>query len=135
MYRLVPCIPIFRGFFIKSAKRMCICDYVKNHIGTFWNLCFDVKKGYKQIIVLDSPKTYCYQQSTLFLDITNCQSFKTKTSLKLEKLDNCRFDLRILIKILAGYLNCILAYVKKHHFLTSFRHMLLKLRIFPISKM
>ena len=77
---------------------MCICDYVKNHIGTFWNLCFDVKKGYKQIIVLDSPKTYCYQQSTLFLDITNCQSFKTKTSLKLEKLDNCRFDLRILTK-------------------------------------
>ena len=22
-------------FFIKSAKRMCICDYVKNRIGTF----------------------------------------------------------------------------------------------------
>ena len=37
MYRFFPCIPIFRGFFflIKSAKRMCICDYVKNRIGTF----------------------------------------------------------------------------------------------------
>ena len=36
MYRLVPCIPIFRDFvFIKSAKRMCIYDYVKNGIGTF----------------------------------------------------------------------------------------------------
>ena len=35
MYRLVRCIPIFKGdFFIKSAKRMCVCDYVKNHIGT-----------------------------------------------------------------------------------------------------
>ena len=28
MYRLVSCIPIFRVFFIKSAKKMCICDYV-----------------------------------------------------------------------------------------------------------
>ena len=45
MYRLFPCIPIFRGFFIKSAKRMCICDYVKNRIGTFSNLCFGGKKG------------------------------------------------------------------------------------------
>ena len=34
MYRLFPCIPIFRGFFIKSAKRMCIYDCVKNRIGT-----------------------------------------------------------------------------------------------------
>ena len=60
MYRLVPCIPVFRGFFFnKSAKRMCICNYVKNCIGTFQNLCFDVKKGYKQIIVLDHCKTHC----------------------------------------------------------------------------
>ena len=36
MYRLFPCIPIFRGsFFIKSAKKMRIYDYVKNRIGTF----------------------------------------------------------------------------------------------------
>ena len=28
MYRLVPFIPDFRGFFIKSAKMMCICEYV-----------------------------------------------------------------------------------------------------------
>ena len=35
MCMLFPCIPIFKGvFFIKSAKRMCIGDYVKNHIGT-----------------------------------------------------------------------------------------------------
>ena len=34
MYRLFPCLPIFRGFLIKSVKRMCICDYVKSHIGT-----------------------------------------------------------------------------------------------------
>ena len=59
MYRLVPCIPIFRGFFIKSAKRMCICDYVKNRIGTCKKCVFWFEKGYKQIIALDSPKTYC----------------------------------------------------------------------------
>ena len=34
MCRLFPCIPIFRGFLLKSVKRMCICDYVKNRIGT-----------------------------------------------------------------------------------------------------
>ena len=38
---------------------MCICDYVKNRIGSFYNLCFDVKKGYKWINVLGSCKTNC----------------------------------------------------------------------------
>ena len=33
MYRLFPCIPIFSELFsIKSAKRVCICGYVKNRI-------------------------------------------------------------------------------------------------------
>ena len=59
MYRLFPCIPIFRGFFIKSAKRMCICDYVKNRIGTCKKIVFQFEKGYKQIIALGSPKTCC----------------------------------------------------------------------------
>ena len=27
--------PFLGGFFIKSAKRMCTYDYVKNRIGTF----------------------------------------------------------------------------------------------------
>ena len=66
MYRLFPCIPIFRVFlffYIKSAKRMCICDYVKNRIGTCSNLRFGGKKGYKQIITLDSPKTYCFRDT------------------------------------------------------------------------
>ena len=35
MCRLFPRTPIFRGvFLIKSAERMCICDYVKNRIVT-----------------------------------------------------------------------------------------------------
>ena len=50
MYRLVPCIPILRGFFfMKNAKKMCICEYVIFGVDTFGNLCFDLKKGYKQI--------------------------------------------------------------------------------------
>ena len=61
MYRLVPYIPFFSGFFIKSAKRMCICDYVKNRIGTCKKCVSQFEKGYKRVIVLDSPKTYCYQ--------------------------------------------------------------------------
>ena len=46
MYRLVPCIPILGGG-IKSAKRMCICDYVKNRIGTCKKCVFRFEKGYK----------------------------------------------------------------------------------------
>ena len=66
MYRLFPCIPIFRVFlffYIKSAKRMCICVYVKNRIGTCSNLRFGGKKGYKQIITLDSPKACCFRDT------------------------------------------------------------------------
>ena len=65
MYRLVPCIPIFKGFFfIKSAKRMYICDYVKKRIDTFKNLCFDVKKRYERINVLGC-KTNCFVDAFL----------------------------------------------------------------------
>ena len=36
MYRLFPCIPIFRwGGLIKSAEKMRIYDHVKNRFGTF----------------------------------------------------------------------------------------------------
>ena len=42
MYRLFPCIPIFRGEgLLKSVKEMCMCGWVKNRIVTcekcmFW---------------------------------------------------------------------------------------------------
>ena len=63
MYRLVPCIPIFReSFLIKSAKRVCICDYVKNHIGTCKKCVFQFEKVYKRVSVLDSRKTYCLRE-------------------------------------------------------------------------
>ena len=39
---------------------MCICDYVKNCIGT---LRFDVKKNHKQVNVLGSYKKYCLNSS------------------------------------------------------------------------
>ena len=38
---------------------MFLCDYVKNRIGTCKKCLFWFEKGYKQIIALDSPKTYC----------------------------------------------------------------------------
>ena len=48
MCSLFPCIPIFKGvFLLLSVKKICICDYVKNRIGTCENLCFSGKKGYK----------------------------------------------------------------------------------------
>ena len=45
-------------FFIKSTKRMCICGYVKNRIGTCKNVFFLCEKRYKRITVLGSPRTY-----------------------------------------------------------------------------
>ena len=61
MCRLFPCIPIFSGvFLIKKCKKMCMCVDVKNHIVTCENLYFGEKKGYKLILKLGSPKTYCY---------------------------------------------------------------------------
>ena len=51
MYRLVLCIPIFSGFFfIKSAKRMCICDYVKIALVLVKNVFFDLKKGISGLV-------------------------------------------------------------------------------------
>ena len=67
MYRSVPCILILGGFFIKRAKKMCICDFVKDCTGTFKNLCFDVKKEYKRISAPDSCKTYCLPDTFIVL--------------------------------------------------------------------
>ena len=70
---------------IKSAKRMCIYDYVKNRIGTFQNLCFDVEKGYKRINVLNSPKTYCCAGNVF---CSNSEDFAEELHFKL----NFRFQ-------------------------------------------
>ena len=43
---------------------MCICKYFIFGIDTF--LCFDLKKGYKQVIALGSSKTYCYARKLVF---------------------------------------------------------------------
>ena len=60
MYRLGPCIPIFRVFFIKSAKRMGICEYVIFGIDTYKKCVFKFEKGYKQVNAPGTPKTYCW---------------------------------------------------------------------------
>ena len=60
MCRLFPCIPIFRWFFfIKSAKKICICDYFKNCINICKKCAFPFEKGYERIIALGNSKTFC----------------------------------------------------------------------------
>ena len=51
MFRLFPCLPIFKGAFLLKVqkKKMCICDYVKNRIGTCQKCIFWCGKGYKWI--------------------------------------------------------------------------------------
>ena len=48
---------------------MCIYVYAIFSIDSFHNLFFDVKKEYKEIIMPDSPKTYCSQAQSLCLTI------------------------------------------------------------------
>ena len=52
MYGLLPCIPIFRYvfFLIKSVKRICICDYVKNRIVTCEKCFFRFKNGITELL-------------------------------------------------------------------------------------
>ena len=51
MYRLGPCIPIFREvFLIKSAKRMCICEYVKIVLVLIKNALLGLKKGISRLL-------------------------------------------------------------------------------------
>ena len=47
MYRLFPCTPIFRGFFIKKCKKMCMYVWVKNAIVTCEKFIFCCQKGYE----------------------------------------------------------------------------------------
>ena len=62
MCGLFPCIPILRWFFLrKSAKQICMCDWVTNHIATCEKYFFRFKWGYKRISGPGSPKTYCFQ--------------------------------------------------------------------------
>ena len=51
MFRLFPCIPIFRGgggggAFIKKCKKICMSGWVKNCIVTFEKCIFWCEKGY-----------------------------------------------------------------------------------------
>ena len=58
MYRLFPCITIFRGAegggggWLKSVKRMCMCGWVKNCIVTCEKFIFWCERGYKWILAL-----------------------------------------------------------------------------------
>ena len=56
MYRLVACIPILGSYFIKNAKRMCVCDYVKNQIRTCKNVFFQFEKGISRLLSWIAPK-------------------------------------------------------------------------------
>ena len=52
MFRLFPCIPIFRGGeggrgrLLKSVKKICMSGWVKNCIVTFEKCIFWCEKGY-----------------------------------------------------------------------------------------
>ena len=60
MYRLGPCIPILRVFFfIKSAKKMCICKYIILVLILVENVFIGLKKGISKN-AQGSCKTYCF---------------------------------------------------------------------------
>ena len=59
MHRLVPSIPIFRGFLLKVQKRCVYMIMLKMALVLFKIYVSMSKKGYKQIIAPNSCKTYC----------------------------------------------------------------------------
>ena len=59
MFRLFPCIPIFKGFFLLKVQKECVYVIMLKIALLLFKICFGGKKGYMQIIVLGSPKTYC----------------------------------------------------------------------------
>ena len=58
------CIPIFRGGLIKSSKRMCICDYVKNRTGICEKCVFRFEKRYKRMSVQECQNTLLASDGT-----------------------------------------------------------------------
>ena len=61
MCRLFSCIPIFRGggggrVSLKSVKKCVSVLVLKTALLLVKNLCFGLKKRYKQILALGSPK-------------------------------------------------------------------------------
>ena len=89
MYRLFPCI--LGVVFIKSTKRMCIYDYVKNRISTLY---FDVKKGISRLLRHVAAKhtantvkvSYCCTENLLSIIKTHN---KKVTSEKATPRDQC----------------------------------------------
>ena len=60
VYRFGPCIPIFRSFFIKNTKRMCICEGVIFSIDTCEKCFFRFKKGISDFLSQVAP-IYIYK--------------------------------------------------------------------------
>ena len=56
--------PFLGGFFIKSAKRMCRCDYVKITLVLVKNVFFGLKKGISGLLHWVAPKYTAYVSST-----------------------------------------------------------------------
>ena len=59
MYRLGPCIPIFRGFFLLKVQKRCVYVIMLFLVLVLIKIVFRFEKGYKQVIAPGSPKTYC----------------------------------------------------------------------------
>ena len=81
MYRLGPCIPIFRVFFfIKSAKKTCICDYVIFGIGAYEKCFLGLKKGISKLLHQVAPKHTAYHKSVIL--IFTCLKFAKSRAIR-----------------------------------------------------
>ena len=73
MEKCVGCFLVYQFlgvfFWLKGAKKMCICVGVKNHIVTCEKFIFCCEQGCEWIWVLGSPKTYYYADEFSVPDI------------------------------------------------------------------
>ena len=50
MYRLFPCIPIFRGFFLLKVQKGCVYVIMLKIALVLFKICFDVKKCISRLL-------------------------------------------------------------------------------------
>ena len=118
MYRLVPCIPILRVFFlIKNAKRMYYVNILLLVLILFKICVFICKKGISNIFGLDRCKTYCSPSlPSLFVQLL--LGYQLPLNILFSNTEHLRISSNT-SSLLADILDCIASIIAVKSFLSS----------------
>ena len=113
------------NFFVKCTYSFLWPLYYLYHFACYWRILLKQisykTAGVTNVHLSNMKKNFWrYQQLTLLLGRTFCQSFKFINSLEVKKLDNCNFDPKFWSKILTGSLYYILVHIQNNNFFDKF---------------